>query len=326
MAELPWEVVSERLGRFLELRYIATTVSGMIISVESALILTPGSPEQKQQYIASLLPTIAEAKLSALTVLIMALVALLLFYMIGYAARSLFLFAYRFGDAIFRSIRYLMHHIYSSLRYYYPSPSQQGSARREKIQKHLEAFDKRRSRYASKLKKIRHEYAPFLLRPTVESSFIWRNLENTFGEAEVKRVLAKHSISVDKDNPESLYLSLEYCTSWLERYTPDLKPSDDLSRWSLRYLSAVPAILAPAAIGSVIQESPLENDVGLATIVVIGIVLWIIRPPRTTAQLVPLLIFQRFIIAQFLVETKPLDSTTGTGRPETPEENPKNQS
>jgi hypothetical protein len=161
-----------------------------------------------------------------------------------------------------------------------------------------------------------------LNRPPIQPSVVWDNLADTYGEAEIKRVLAKHPISVDKDHIESFGRSFEYCASWLQRYTPDLKTYDDLSRWSLRYLSAVPAILAPAAFVSVIQGSPIEHHVLLATIVVVGIILWVIRPPRTRAQLLPLLVFYRFIIAQFLVEAKPQNDDKTTAGPSS-NDNPK---
>jgi hypothetical protein len=342
MLELPWNFLWERLGKFLELTYVVTILSGLIIAAEVAAIFSSGSPEYKQGLVISYLSRFDRNDLDLLTFVAGVLLAAIFAYLIGYTARALFITAYGLLTRTFFSIRHLIQEGFWALAEYqeHGGRGDKASPRSRRLHKAMSRFDdvvmslpplfelreawhNRTTRWRS----LRDRYLPALRAYSRMPEAIWGSLIYTHGESDVKRVLAKHSFGADfqyVDNnfklpdpqlpdryliPPSMESVYEYCSAWLKRYAPDLNPPQDLRRWGLRYSWAVPIILAPAAYSSVASNSMIADHPTLFTLLAIALTLWMIRSPQAQLRSYPPLVFQRFVMAQFLFETRPQDDS-----------------
>lgn len=328
MPELPWNVLWERFGRFLELTYVVTTICGLIIAAEVAAIFSSGTPEYKQDLVASYISRFPPGDLNVFTVLGLALLIVIFAYLIGYSARALFVTIYGQLTRLAISIRYLVIELAYRTSYRRrrgpPGTSPGASSRFERALMSLNTLYEGYHAYVSKWREFRDQYLPALRSPVLEPEMVWNLLVGTYGETDVKRVLSKHPIGTDFQNvdrdfktsgdrgfPPSMDQVYEYCSAWLKRYAPDINPPQDFSRWGLRYTGAVPIILAPAAYSSLFENSLIADHPRIFTLVALAFTLWMVRPPQTQVRSLPPLVFQRFVMAQFLSETRPQDGPPG---------------
>jgi hypothetical protein len=86
---MPWEVLINRLDRYLRLGYVSAVLGGLAIAAEVTVLAMPGSPKHHRDQIAAAATSVSKTKLSPLLVVVVIAVGLIAAYLTGLAARSL---------------------------------------------------------------------------------------------------------------------------------------------------------------------------------------------------------------------------------------------
>src|SRR5215471_7416777 len=87
MPNIPWDLLTSRLGRYLQLSYISAVIAGACIIGELIVRALSGSPAQRRHSIAVAISKIVHSHMNVLTAVLLVILAILVAYVVGASAR-----------------------------------------------------------------------------------------------------------------------------------------------------------------------------------------------------------------------------------------------
>jgi hypothetical protein len=278
---VPWDVILNRLDRYLRLCYVSAVLDGLFLAAELTVIALSGSPAARRHQIAEAAKWVADKEPSVILIVVATAAALAAAYFVGVTARSLtFAVLSALVNAVILtrgeivrwwrgSRRYVgdgeewvvpsIRHAFEDIR-----RSARGAWRRARGTT-SDRGRGRRAQWTSVLKAIgRSLVQPFL--PTAwNAANVWAMLDYTYGAESVNRMLQHHPIKVRvstdawraepgeredaRQRAESEVSSAaEYCSLWLQRYAPEVAIPARATRFLVLATAALPAILLPRSL------------------------------------------------------------------------------
>jgi hypothetical protein len=301
--ELPWEVLASRFGKFLDAAYVATMLSGAFIIAELIIPLLPGPAEHRQQVLATLASRILTAKLNVFVVILLAVIAVVLSYLVGYIAIALFWgVLWSFVQNIYNFIRVL----FSRPR----SPDEKSRVSPTGRRRISVGWGARREYDLGRpLDLLRYLFSS-LTYPQMtqfQPAEVWGELKEKYGEDRVKTALTKHPINIEYGNEWQMYNVYDYFRLWLQRYTTDTPWASTENKSSLLGSMIVPLLLAPRAIESLLGHNIHYGlTLNLATAILASLLL-VLAVTRIGKDL-PVIVFRHFVVVQLVEGTKPPES------------------
>jgi hypothetical protein len=86
---VPWDVLVNKLDRYLRLGYASAVLAGFVLASEVAVLTIAGSPAERRAKIASAATSVSKWDLSTLVLLVAVAAALIAAYLVGVTARVL---------------------------------------------------------------------------------------------------------------------------------------------------------------------------------------------------------------------------------------------
>jgi hypothetical protein len=273
---VPWDVLVNRLDRYLRIGYVSAALAGLVLSAEVIVRALSGSPQQRRQEIADAATALADWKPNAVLIVVVVAAAVYAVYVIGVACRTL---SFAVTVALLNVVNPMADWV---VRWWRggnrdADPDAQPGARRalDEMVKDLEDLPNllrdrwRRARGLPRRSGERKRYhwtrvprdvgrsllAP-VVPPITRSDDVLRDLHDRYHAETVNRVLARHPIKVRvvanplnrdalQEAEYNVYRASDYCQLWLQRYARDVAFPAGASRFLVLGTAALPAILLP---------------------------------------------------------------------------------
>ena len=86
---MPWDVLVNRLERFLRVAYVSAVLAGLVLAAEVTVLALRGTPQERRDQVAEAASSVADLKPNAILLVALLAVALTAAYLLGVASRSL---------------------------------------------------------------------------------------------------------------------------------------------------------------------------------------------------------------------------------------------
>jgi hypothetical protein len=351
---VPWDVIVNRLDRYLRLRYASAVLAGLVLAAEIAVLVIPGSPAHRRAEIAGAATSVAHWDLGALILLLASAATLIGAYFVGAIARAL-------TFAVVLALVNTITLIRSELRRWWRggfeglplseramsgrSPRCRWEAKRRRLSKALprpwrrpwsppptpnRAWQTFKALGISVGRSLLQPFLPIVMRP----HDLWLVLDWTYGADTVNRMLSRHPLKVrvdvedlssdDRSDREraryaaasQVAVTWEYCQLWLQRYAPDIAIPPRATRALVLGTAALPASLLPRSLYLVGADVTWISPLlgPLRVLLLVGAVILFLGVLREVAYR-PATMFQRFVVLE-LAEQARRDTTTTEETPD----------
>lgn len=342
---MPWDVLAKRFSKYLELGYVALTVSGLIIAIEVILLVLPGDATNKRKAIGDAFNSIRRAELSTIQLLLLGVLAVMLGYIIGRAAQALIFMLYSTVQRLRAVMHFLwpwgdprnpLHFIYKSQlgKWWRELRSQNSEARMRRSSSSARGVTVHHGGRSYNMERRRDRilyFFTFLRLESLTPADILAGLRSHHGEQAVNAVLAKHPIAVSNDRSgmaaeaaraaeaASVYNALQYAIIWLERNVPDFSISG-LNISPAFYSSVLPIVLLPFATRAVDYQLPVFSYGPTGILLSGALAIWMLGIANRLSRRSSLLVFQLFVVSNLVIESSPEQSRTAKSQEQESEE------
>ncbi len=318
MADLPWEVVDKRFGKFLDFGYVIMVVSGAAIFIEVAALVLTGSPDERRDELSTMSDRLHWDQLNLVGQVLLCLVGALAAYCIGRLALSLWHgVAWRLQFLRVRSFVKLMN-LREARRHrrrhglHLDEMPPEGGAKTTVVDVLLSGgiwVLKRPLDSSTESSQESQFWLPWRA-PVAKFSQVWDSVCRTHGEAAVRSLFAQHGLLVSESQPStSLAASTGYADAWLQRNRPALRFPYLANRSILFEAAVVPLLLAPATVG-VLTSLKISGFVAIVLGALLSVVAW--GEVRRSSVLLTINVVQQFITFAF-VENASRDASSSGG-------------
>jgi hypothetical protein len=276
---MPWDVLVNRLDRYLRIGYVSAVLAGLVLAAEVTVLSLSGSPEDRRDQLADAATSVAHWKPNAILIVLAVVGALTAAYFVGVASRSL---TFAIMVALMNAVNLTRS---SAARWWrgHPRPGPDEGWVVPSIHQMLDDVRRdvrawwRRTRGLSEGRRRRQREWTFVVKavgrsllqpflpPIVRTTDLWLTLDYTYGAEAVNRTLERHPIKVRvsadvwqakpdereraRQQAESqLSSAAEYCQLWLQRYASEVAIPSRANRFLMLGTAALPAILLPRSL------------------------------------------------------------------------------
>jgi hypothetical protein len=308
---MPWDVVVNRLDRFMRLGYLLAVLAGLILMAEILVLVLPGDAEHRRDQIAEAVEDVAAWKVDLLVVVFLIASAIVAAYFVGVVARTLTFIVLQFVQntysySLFEGRQWWRNALEGE-------PERLSAAQRRARQLSQAWTEFKGPPYRprpSRLRRfggiLRDAFTPILPRP-LTLDILWPTLEHAHGKEAVNRALARHPITVRVGANESrIWQAFDYCQLWLQRYAKDVAVPMQATRLLVLGTTAIPVVLLPSSLDAIANDvSGIPSSAGWIWLVLIAgaFVLSVggLREGRSQG----LATFQRFVMVQLTEAAAP---------------------
>lgn len=311
---MPWELLLDRLDRYLRTVYVMNVVCGMAFSFEVLIFALDGPPAARRAQIRALLQRALDLKPTTLQIVLAVALVIIVSFAVGIVLQrgvsmtvNLLLTMYaQVRTAIsdlpptsrVRSIWARMQPFWRRMRISWGSPASQIDSSQDRSD-----LGRQWSIRSSPL-------AQLFLGPYLTGEAIWGLLLSYYREDKIRTALDNHPLRISINGPDhEIFSAYEYCSKWLERYARDLATPTLLQNLTVPFLTVVPALLAPYAVAALWGDD--RESIALSDWFDLFLLIYLIYFARkllaslTSGNYFMLETFRRWILAQLLEGGKP---------------------
>jgi len=310
MSNIPWDLLTNKLGKYLQLSYISAVVAGACLIGEFIVRVLSGSPAQRRQSVATAISNIIHNHVNILVVIALIILAVMVAYVVGVSFRFI-------TGTVTSFVLNWFFRLLSLMDYWSWWPAKRKELLEKfAVPKHAEPYTKQERRH------IRQRGYPDvqwydLKRPLGAFAYLWdmsrhiypqgkelwQSITYTYGEERVVTALAAHPIHTPIENPGEVSSAAEYFRLWLNKYAPDMAITLSQTGRLIAYTFFIPVLLLPGSLQALSYDMYATGGWHLIWIIVILFLLYLIMTPgrrgRTNYEL-----FFRFVTVQLIEQSR----------------------
>lgn len=327
MPNIPWDLLTSKLGRYLQLSYISAVLAGACIIGEFIVRALSGSPARRRQSAATAISKVVHSHVNVLIVILLVILAILAAYVVGVSVRFITIAVTNFASNWFYRLRSLTDYWSWLIR-----------GREEFLKKY--AAPKIPEPYGDRGRFIRLGRGPVghmydVKRPLgalaylwdishhkyPEGKEIWQLISATYGEERVISALAAHPIRTPIEGSSDIAGVYDYCRLWLNKYAPDMAVTVSATGRLIAFTFFIPVLLLPGSLWLVSYGVYARGGWHFIWIVVILFFLYQIIV-RARGGNVVYQLFYRFVTVQLIEQSRIGSKSTQANTPSAPVDTP----
>jgi hypothetical protein len=306
MPNIPWDLLASKLGRYLQLSYLAAVLAGACIAGELIVRALHGSPAQRRRSMATAMSNVKTGHENVLVVILVIIVVILLAYAVGALTRYVTAAVFQFAASLFFGflgiVNFWSWWFNSDLR-----GSLLGTADEDSGPKRILGLRHINERtYDVKRPLGAIAYIWQFLSPNLKAKELWDLLARTYGEQCVISALAAHPIQTPFQDSQIPGIS-EYCRLWLNKFAPDMAVTNSEAGRLIATTFFIPVLLLPSSLWLVSYSMYSRGWWYFMWLIVVLVFLYVLitssvtsgRGGRTVTQLLV-----RFVTVQLIEQSR----------------------
>jgi Pentapeptide repeats (8 copies) len=310
MPNIPWDLLTNKLGKFLQLSYISAVIAGACLIGELIVRARSDSPAQRRQSVVTGISKVIHSHINVIIVVLLVVAAVLAAYIVGATVRFITGTIWSFTINWFFRLLSLTDYLswWRSGRdkflkkFAAPKSAEPYTDGHHRWIRYGRPPDKRKYDLKRPIGVLAYLW-DMSHRMYPQGKELWETVTYVYGEEHVISALAGHPIGTPIQDQNQVRSLAEYCRLWLNKYAPDMAVTLSQTGRLIAFTFLIPVLLLPGSLRLVSYDTYARGGWHFIWLVVVLFFLYLIIIPGRRDRAIFELFF-RFITVQLIEQSR----------------------